>query len=82
VQALLLNGKGETRLRIHPRCRKLIESLEMQSYSEKGEPDKTAGHDHMPDALGYPCHRIFEVGRATAGRAVGGVSLYGKRRAT
>jgi hypothetical protein len=81
VQALLLNGKGETRLRIHPRCRKLIESLEMQSYSERGEPDKTAGHDHMPDALGYPCHRIFEVGRATAGRAVGGVSLYGKRRA-
>jgi hypothetical protein len=34
------------------------------------------------DALGYPCHRIYEVGRATAGRAVGGVNLYGKRRAT
>ena len=28
------------------------------------------------DALGYMCHRLFEVGRPTAGRAVRGVRLY------
>jgi hypothetical protein len=83
VQALLCNGKGEVRLRIHPRCRKLIESLELQSYSERGEPDKSAGHDHLCDALGYLVHRTFEVGRATAGKAVGGIRLYGRQgRAT
>jgi hypothetical protein len=50
--------------------------LELQSYTEKGEPDKQAGYDHMPDALGYLCNRLFEVGRPTAGRAVRGVRLY------
>jgi hypothetical protein len=77
VQALLMNGKGETRLWIDPKCRKLIQCLEMQSYSEKGdEPDKQAGHDHMNDALGYMCSRLFEVGRPMAGRAVRGSRLY------
>jgi hypothetical protein len=76
VQAALENGKGETRLWVHPRCRKLIECLELQSYSEKGEPDKDAGYDHMNDAAGYLVHRVFEVGRATAGRAVRNLRLY------
>jgi hypothetical protein len=76
VQAALENGKGETRLWVHPRCRKLIECLELQSYSEKGEPDKEAGYDHMNDAAGYLVHRVFEVGRATAGRAVRNLKLY------
>ena len=31
VQALLCNGKGESRLQIHASCRKLIESMELQS---------------------------------------------------
>ena len=53
VQALLCNGKGESRLQIHASCRKLIESMELQSYTEKGEPDKESGYDHMADALGY-----------------------------
>jgi hypothetical protein len=76
VQAALENGKGETRLWVHPRCRKLIECLELQSYSERGEPDKEAGYDHMNDAAGYLVHRVFEVGRATAGRAVRNLRLY------
>jgi hypothetical protein len=76
VQAALENGKGETRLWVHPRCRKLIECLELQSYSERGEPDKDAGYDHMNDAAGYLVHRVFEVGRATAGRAVRNLRLY------
>jgi hypothetical protein len=76
LQAALENGKGETRLWVHPRCRKLIECLELQSYSEKGEPDKEAGYDHMNDAAGYLVHRVFEVGRATAGKAVRNLRLY------
>jgi hypothetical protein len=76
VQAALENGKGETRLWVHPRCRKLVECLELQSYTEKGEPDKDAGYDHMNDAAGYLVHRVFEVGRATAGRAVRNLKLY------
>jgi hypothetical protein len=76
VQAALENGKGETRLWVHPRCRKLVECLELQSYSEKGEPDKEANYDHMNDAAGYLVHRVFEVGRATAGRAVRNLKLY------
>lgn len=76
VQALLENGKGERRLFIDPRCRRLIECLELQSYDEKGEPDKATGHDHMNDALGYIVHRCFEVGRASAGKPVRGLRLY------
>ena len=76
VQAALENGKGETRLWVHPRCRKLVECLELQSYNERGEPDKEANYDHMNDAAGYLVHRVFEVGRATAGRAVRNLRLY------
>jgi hypothetical protein len=76
VQAMLENGKGEVRLFIDPRCKGLIEDLELQSYDEKGEPDKTNGYDHRCDAVGYTVHRCFEVGRATSGKAVRGIRLY------
>ncbi len=59
VQALLCNGKGESRFQIHASCRKLIESMELQSYTEKGEPDKESGYDHMADAVGYLIWREF-----------------------
>lgn len=35
------------------KCPLLVESLEKQAYDKNGEPDKTAGHDHMNDAAGY-----------------------------
>lgn len=76
VQAALENGKGETRLWISPRCKKLIECLELQCWTEKGDPDKDSGYDHMNDALGYMVHRIFEVGRATAGQPIRKLRLY------
>jgi hypothetical protein len=76
VQALMENGNGERRLFVDPRCRKAIECLELQSYNERGEPDKDAGYDHMNDALGYLVHRCFEVGRAMAGKAVRNLRLY------
>lgn len=75
VQALLENGKGQIRLQVHHNCRRLIESLELQSYNDKGEPDKDAGYDHMCDALGYVVWREFNPLHAGAGRGTG-VRLY------
>jgi hypothetical protein len=71
VQALLCNGKGESRLQIHASCRKLIESMELQSYNEKGEPDKESGYDHMADAVGYLIWREFNPLFARSGKPTG-----------
>ena len=75
VQALLENGKGQVRLTIAATCRKVIECLDLQSYNEKGDPDKDAGYDHMNDALGYVIWREFNPLHAGAGRGTG-VRLY------
>jgi hypothetical protein len=75
VQALLENGKGQVRLTIAGGCRKVIECLELQSYNEKGDPDKDAGYDHMNDALGYVIWREFNPLHAGAGRGTG-IRLY------
>jgi len=75
VQALLENGKGEVRLKIAASCVKTIQCLELQSYTEKGDPDKDAGYDHMNDALGYLIWREFNPLHAGAGRGTG-VRLY------
>lgn len=75
VQALLENGKGEIRLTVAQCCTRLIECLELQSWTEKGEPDKEAGHDHMVDALGYVVWREFNPLQANAGRSTG-IRLY------
>lgn len=42
------------RLRVNPQhCPALVEALEQQPYNKHGEPDKSGGHDHILDALGY-----------------------------
>jgi hypothetical protein len=71
MQALMENGKGEIRLHIDHSCHKLIECLELQSYSERGEPDKDGGYDHMNDAIGYLVWREFNPLHAGAGRGTG-----------
>ena len=75
VQALLENGKGEVRFQIAAKCKRTIECLELQSYTEKGDPDKDAGYDHMNDGLGYLVWREFNPLYARAGRGTG-VRLY------
>ena len=40
VQALLENGKGQVRLQVAANCKRTIECLELQSYTEAGDPDK------------------------------------------
>jgi hypothetical protein len=71
VQALLENGKGQIRLQVSDTCKRLIECLELQSYTEKGDPDKDAGFDHMNDALGYLVWREFNPLHDGAGRGTG-----------
>ena len=75
VQALLENGHGKVRLQILNKCIRLIECLELQCYTDRGEPDKDAGFDHMNDALGYLVWREFNPLHARAGRSTG-VRLY------
>jgi len=75
VQALLENGKGEVRFQVAASCKRSIECLELQSYNERGEPDKDAGYDHMNDALGYLIWREFNPLHARAGRGTG-IRLY------
>ena len=54
LNAQIMNGKGERRLMVNTHaCPVLTESLEQQTYDKNGEPDKTTGHDHPNDALGY-----------------------------
>ena len=71
VQAALENGKGQIRVQVTENCKRTIECLELQSYTEKGEPDKDAGYDHMNDAIGYMIWRLFNPLHARAGRGTG-----------
>lgn len=49
-----LHAAGERKLLVNgDRCPGLVEGLEKQAYDKNGEPDKTAGLDHLLDALGY-----------------------------
>ena len=75
VQGMFLNGKGQSKMMISKKAIRLIECLELQSYNEKGEPDKDAGYDHMNDALGYITWRLFNPLHMNAGRKTG-IRLY------
>lgn len=43
------------------KCPKLAEAQEQQAYDKNGEPDKTTGHDHHNDALGYLVNWLMPV---------------------
>lgn len=50
----MLNKDGRRRYKVNQQtCPHLVESLEKQAYDKNGEPDKTAGFDHVIDATGY-----------------------------
>lgn len=53
VNAMIHRG-GKRRYHINIQaCPQLVESFEKQAYDKNGEPDKTAGFDHILDAAGY-----------------------------
>ena len=43
------------------KCPTLAVSLEQQVYDKNGEPDKSAGLDHIVDATGYFIHKRFPI---------------------
>lgn len=73
----------KSRLHINDRaCPNLAESQEQQAYDKNGQPDKTSGHDHSNDALGYLVHYNMPVRRPLNKRddqaATRGRSDYGR----
>ena len=74
VQVLLLAN----RLKVHPRCKWLIKSLEQQSYSKTGKPEKgIGGKDDIsgpPDALGYCISYLAPLRRYQTGGSM--ISVY------
>lgn len=72
VNRMILAANGDVRLRVHPKCRNLIASLEQTIYKEGGRDiDKSQGIDHMADALGYFCEIEFPVRKIE----IAGISL-------
>src|SRR5690606_21204407 len=76
VNALILNGEGERRLKVNTnRCPQLTESLEQQPYDKTGMPDKSAGLDHIVDAAGYFLAYKYPITKRTGGvRRIGGLA--------
>lgn len=62
VNAMTLNDKGERRWKINTdACPVLTESQEQQAYDTNGEPDKSTGHDHANDAIGYFLQKRYPI---------------------
>jgi hypothetical protein len=76
VNAMILNADGVRRWLVNTNnCPKLTESLEQQAYDKNGEPDKTTGHDHTNDAVGYFLTKRFPIIKRTGGiRKIGGLA--------
>lgn len=67
VNALVLNANGERRLKVNTQaCPALTEALEQQAYDKFGDPDKSTGHDHPVDALGYRIMAHWPITRPVA----------------
>ena len=55
VNKKLKAANGDITMRINVKCRESIQSLEQTQYKENSrDVDKTAGAEHMADAIGYP----------------------------
>lgn len=64
VDAMTLNAEGVRRWRINTDlCPLTTEAQEQQAYDSGGEPDKSTGHDHPNDALGYFMVKRYPITR-------------------
>jgi hypothetical protein len=67
VCAMTLNAEGKRRWLVNTdACPALTEALEQQAYDRNGEPDKTTGHDHPNDAVGYFLVRRYPIPKRTS----------------
>lgn len=72
VNRILLTGDGTIRLKVDAKCKHLINGLEQTIYKPNSrEVDKSQGHEHPCDALGYYIEKEFPV----RGVKIAGVSL-------
>lgn len=71
VNSLICNSDGARKLLINTQaCPTITECLEQQIYDENGEPDKKAGKDHAPDALGYFVYFMWPIVKPTTAHRV------------
>lgn len=62
VDAMTLNAEGLRRWRVNTdACPALTEAQEQQAWGTNGEPDKSSGHDHPNDAVGYFLVKRFPI---------------------
>lgn len=67
VNSMTLNADGGRRWKINTyACPVLTESQEQQSYDGNGQPDKSTGHDHANDAVGYFLVKRYPIVKRTA----------------
>lgn len=68
VNTMVCNALGKRRFHVNPKtCPKLVEALEKQAYTKKGEPDKTSGFDHVLDAMGYGVSYLWPMKSRSGG---------------
>lgn len=74
--AMFANTYGEHRYLVNvDQCPKYTQCLERQIYTDKGEPDKKAGYDHLVDAPGYFIAKRYPIKTRTGGtRRIGGLA--------
>jgi len=62
VNSRLRSNDGTHKLYIDPKCKQLREGLIKMTYKEgTRQPDKSAGYDHITDALGYYIERTWPI---------------------
>ncbi len=73
VDAMTLNAEGLRRWKVNTdACPALTEAQEQQAWAPNGEPDKSTGHDHPNDAIGYFLVQRFPIlARMTSARTTG-----------
>ena len=63
----MIHAQGVRRFKVNiDGCPGLVEGLEKQAYAKNGEPDKTAGLDHLLDAGGYFIAHKFPIVKRVA----------------
>lgn len=70
VNKMLKNAAGESNLYIHPRCKRLIQSIDRLSWREDANTAVYADeqYSHFPDALRYPIDYCFGINKTTLRR--------------
>ena len=56
TRLMIKDANGHRRLKVDPRCKRVIRSLSNLEYKAGASvPDSTSDHAHMADAIGYAC---------------------------